>query len=428
MADLQATPPTGEIAYRPVSILALSGFALALVFAGLVALSTLVALIQGLPLFLSGWTMVFAVGGAVLSLLALLRIRNSEGTLAGTALARWGMWLSILLGVTYFVYAYVTGLALTIQANDFVMEKKDEDSGFLPRLLAASTSKAELYHAFLLTLPATNRGSVKPENEERMLDQFDRPRPDGEPGLLAGFRLNPLVLALAPGPKEVTIQPLGVQEWSYEKESYQVRRNYRIVTPENTIEVLLIVRSTEGGEGERRKWFVVQPAREAMRITPTLLGNTIATYRFYSRVFLDKWHLERNQGVSFSGYKESDTDWNTVLPKKLMREHVQKLLADYYGGALKRPEPVRTVALTNENFSPWSQKDGRLRIIHTVNAIFPATDNFPPYSVGLDIDTVSKTPVDVQQPYVPSTQWEVQSVRVTRANPAPKSKGLGPGM
>src|SRR5438046_426587 len=119
MADLPETmPTTGEIEYRPVSLLALAGFALASVFAGLVLLSTLVALIQGVPLFLSGWAMALALAGAAISFLALWHIRNAEGTLAGAALARWGLWLSILLGASYFVYAYVTGLALTTQAND----------------------------------------------------------------------------------------------------------------------------------------------------------------------------------------------------------------------------------------------------------------------------------------------------------------------
>src|SRR5438105_355220 len=90
--------------YRPISLFALTGFVLSCLFGCMVALTTLVALVQGLPVFLPGWALSLAVVAALVSLLALYRIHNADGTLAGLALARWGAWLSILLGATYFVY------------------------------------------------------------------------------------------------------------------------------------------------------------------------------------------------------------------------------------------------------------------------------------------------------------------------------------
>ncbi len=100
--------------------------------------STLVALFQGLPVFLPSAVLWLAAAAAGVSFLAQLRIRNAEGTMAGMVLARWGLWLSVLMGVTYFVYIWVTGLALAKQADDFLMVKSSDDTGFFPRLKNAA--------------------------------------------------------------------------------------------------------------------------------------------------------------------------------------------------------------------------------------------------------------------------------------------------
>src|SRR3954467_804126 len=143
MADLPSTPQPGELAYRPISALALAGFILGLLFAGMVVVSTLVGLVQGLPVFLPGWALGLALAAAVICCLAQYRIQSAEGTLAGLVLARWGLWLSVLLGVTYFVYTWVTGLALAKQATDFLMAKADDDSGFFPRLEGAAANRTD---------------------------------------------------------------------------------------------------------------------------------------------------------------------------------------------------------------------------------------------------------------------------------------------
>src|SRR5712691_7439167 len=125
-------PQAGEpLVYRPISGLAVAGLALAGLYTALVIVSTLVALIQGIPFFLPGWVVLLAVAGACLSFLAQRHIQNSEDTRAGLALARWGFWLSIIAGLGYATYANVTGMALKSQANAFLMEKDQEgDAGF----------------------------------------------------------------------------------------------------------------------------------------------------------------------------------------------------------------------------------------------------------------------------------------------------------
>jgi hypothetical protein len=162
-------PPTPreEIAYQPISGWAVGGFAAGALFALMVIVATAVALSQGAPMFFPIWVIGLAVLGIVLSLLGQWHVQSSEGTRAGGKLARIGLWLSIISGLSYLSYFYVTGLALENQANAFLMEKTDDDSGFFPRLREGATDPVQLNAAFLLTRP---RRSAKPENEKEMID------------------------------------------------------------------------------------------------------------------------------------------------------------------------------------------------------------------------------------------------------------------
>ncbi len=338
MADLEARPETAEpLVYRPLSGLAMTGFALGILFSVLVAISTLAALKQGAPVFLPFWLYFgMPVLAACICLLALARIRNSEGTIAGAALARWGLGISVFLGVTYVVYTWVTGLALAKQADNFLQVKADDSSGFFPRLLNANKSRTDLNQAFLLTLPATSRGGSKPDNDERMATQHDQPTKDGEAGNLTSFSRHPLVLLLSRNADGMTIEPLGVVEWKYELNSYHVTRNYRFTSPEWMVEATIPAQSTEGiGEGEQRKWFV--PMNRLPRFTsimPTPLGKKRLDLRVNSKVFLDKWRTELAEHTPVTAYKETDTDWAKMLPKSTpQREFVKKTIADIFSGA-----------------------------------------------------------------------------------------------
>src|SRR5262245_15411987 len=108
--------------YRPLSGFAVAGFAAGVVFAGIVFISAVLALVQGIPVFFPMWVLSVAAAGVVLSLLGQREIRNSEGTRAGEALARAGFWLCIVAGLGYLSYYYVTGLALTSQAHQFLTD------------------------------------------------------------------------------------------------------------------------------------------------------------------------------------------------------------------------------------------------------------------------------------------------------------------
>ncbi len=328
----------------------------------------------------------------------------------------------MLLGVTYFVYTWVTGLALAKQANDFLMVKSDDDAGFFPRLRNAEKDRTDLYQAFLLTLPISNRGGSKASNEEAMLFQFDQPGKDGEPGNIARFRKNPLVMAITKNPDSITIEPLGVMEWKHESNSYHVLRNYRFTTPELVIETPIPVQSTEGAsEGEAGRWFVAMNKIQRLNsMKPTPLGDTLLALRFYSKKFLEKRNMEFGQGMPVSEYKETDTEWSTILPKKeAQRDHVRKMVAEIFRG--ERKVPAYLTLTSDDTFADWRRVNGRIEITHPARMILPQAENFASFNVDVDFVVVSKDPIDLSAPRseTPPT-WELSKIIVTRTALAPK--------
>jgi hypothetical protein len=424
MADLPSTPQPGELTYRPLSGLALTGFVLSSVFAGMVLLSTLVGLTQGLPVFLPGWALGLAVAAAVVCFLAQQRIQSAEGTLAGLALARWGMWLSILLGVTYFVYTWVTGLALAKQANDFLTLKSDEDTGFFPRLRNSAKDRTDLYQAFLLSLPVTSRGGSKADKEQAMLDRYDQPGKDGEGGNISKFSKHPLVLALSKNPDNIQIEPLSVADWNHDKNAYHVVRNYRFVTPELLLEIPVAVQSTEGAsEGEQRKWFVdlrVTPPKFTVK-KPTPYGEKLLALRYYSKGFLEKWRGHLFEGTPAAQYKESDTDWSKVVRKPDQRAHIQKVLGEIF--RCERKAPLQMMVTSDDDFADSSALDGHIQVLHTMKMVLPSSAGFPAFNLELEVAAVTTDALDLSVPLNLPVAWEIRKIRVNRATVASKLSG-----
>src|SRR5262245_17257174 len=273
MSDPIAVPPTDSSVYRPVAGLAIAACALAILFVLIVVIGTVVSFFRGSPLLLPEWLLATPAAGFVLGYIAVRHIRNSEGTRAGLKLAQYSLWLSAVSGLTYFVYVKAVGLAVTQQANDFLM-KLDKDGGFFPRLKSAKADPVELKQAFLLALSPIQRQTADPTNEAEWRKQFGEPGPDGTPSPWAAFGEMKVIALLVFHGANVTIEPLAVQDWKFVEGAYVVSRAYRVTTPEATSDYLVKVRSHEALEpGERRKWIMIP---QFFQVTPpklTTLGE-----------------------------------------------------------------------------------------------------------------------------------------------------------
>lgn len=279
--------PVDPAGYRPLSGMAIAGFAMAIAYALLVLVGGFTALKQGTPLLLGGWSFVPFLAVA-LSLGAWVQISRSEGTRAGMMLARWGLYIGLFFGVGYQAYYAATYFAVREQAHQFT-------EGWLNLI-----RQGRLNQAFLLTQEVPVRQGVNPEDEAAMLIRFDQLNPalGGSHGLLTHFREHDLARVLRQGGAEATITPLGVTTWDHRGGAYYMRRAYRVHTMEGdfTFEVSVQGGDSPTGEAGKRQWHVIWPEMRLSEVALNDLGNERDYLRRQSRVFLQLWSDKLNQG------------------------------------------------------------------------------------------------------------------------------------
>jgi hypothetical protein len=334
---------TETIQYKPLSLLAIAGLVLAVLFTIILALFVADAWSRGQPIFLPGLLLLLPLGGIALSLLGLWEIKNSEGTRAGRRLAVIGFWLSLLAGGGYFTMQTVTGMAIIQQSNRFMTEK-DVDSGFFPRL---QSSDVDARTAFLFTLGKNERSGVSPLNE-RDMEQFDMPNPQSPKGLLARFMESSLVRAVrecAPG--SLKVEPGAVKDWTYDAGAYKISRTYQVTTDDGVWEVPMQLTSIEPeAEGEKRKWRVdwnVSAPLTALNLTEK--GKTKQGLRRSAYAFLAKQdtsileNLRLRRGLEVYLMEQRPLERKELQQRAAALEQRTPLVA-LLGASLPAPEPV----------------------------------------------------------------------------------------
>jgi hypothetical protein len=425
MGDPTPTPtlaserPSEPLVYRPLSLPAVAGFGLACLYALVVVIGTAAALIEGAPALLPGPFFPVVVLAGALSLLALWQIRNSEGTRAGAALAQWGLWISILAGLGYGAYRLAASLAVTSQANHFVMTK-GEDSGFFPRLL-----EGDVNTAFLLTQLVRKR-DVNPQDQAEMERHFDKPAPNTPQGELSNFRHNDMVRILLQAGKDGQVSPLGVESSAYLMNHYKVRRGYMISTPELSVEVVLTLQSDEPeGAGLGRKWLVVFPPEfRAQTVRLTQLGEKMRRLREKSKKEGDDWLNAVATGQADAIKLLKAIDWERARAaapahKEKALEEFQKLLARLGGPPM--PLPLR---LEDSTSTPWEKHGNTVRVLHPFMLLFSGDPRTQPLSALEGV-----LPVETADPDADTPVWRIFPPQVTRIIdlPAAQGKRQGPG-
>lgn len=243
-----ATPAVAEpTAYRPLSILAVAGLALAGFFTLVVVGGGLIAFLQGNPWLLSAWWAIVPIAAGTMSLVALLRVQRSEGTLAGEKVARWGLTLTVLVGLSYWAYYIVTYLAITHDAGQFT-EK------FLGKLAAGDEAGA-----FLLTLSPGERPAENDRLRDTLENRFNMPADRMGKGPFGQFRQSEPARLIALGGKDTTFEPMGVEKWEYTPGSYEVHQLYRVTQPQASYVLMLTVSGREVKGTAGRQWQIIWP-------------------------------------------------------------------------------------------------------------------------------------------------------------------------
>jgi hypothetical protein len=335
-------------------------------------------------------------------------------------LAKWAIGLSVVLGLICLPYSFVTELALTQQANSFLMDD-GPDSGLFPRLLRAGTNQKEFDQAFLLTTPPTDRANAKPGNEEAMYRQFDAPVDSKSeipnPGKLTYFRTHPFVLLFTLAePGEISIEPLAVQDWKYEGRSYQVTRNYRITMARVTLEVPIVAYSSEGGEGEQRKWYAGLPDVKQLKVLRLQEGELMVRLSQLARGYLNERLKKQHAGDSFGKFESlDDTDWKAVTPKDLKPELVRREIA--------RAFDIFISLGVAEQEIPLGKKDkDRFQFFYACRlAVMEPVENLPPLAL---FGTVVVQTAEAFDPATATTSptWEIHKIKFSRVYPGFRRK------
>ncbi len=368
------------MAYKPISGWAIAGCGVGGVFALLVAICTIVALTQRAPFFFSVWVFSFAIAGVILSLIGQRHVQNSEGTRAGGKLASIGLWLSLISGLGYFSFYYFTGVAIESQANAFVMEKTDADSGFFPCLREASDDPVQLNTAFLLSRPATERGRARPDDANAFRLSYDVSKTDGTPGELTLFREHPFCRILfKESAKEAEITPLAVQEWRYEQRMYKVVRNYRIKTRELDNEYRVSVFSTEAeSAGQDRKWFV--NLRETGTVSRKLspFGEGLARLRAHGRGKLYEWAFKPGAGPFKNIAAKDQSAWNRLVADEAQRKDRRAAIVRLCAGGERLPD--FRVPGRDDEVGRWEEVGGKIRLYLNIHFMLPRESGPTAYS------------------------------------------------
>ncbi|MCS7045749.1 MAG: hypothetical protein NZO58_05290 [Gemmataceae bacterium] len=415
MAELRDSG--SDTVYRPLSFLALAGFAISCLFGGVVVLSAVLAIIQGAPFFFHNGVLLVAVVGFVVAWLGLNEIRNSEDTKAGRTLAVSGMWISLATGAAYFAYSYFTGLALQQQALAFFLRDDNEFSGWFPRLQRAGRDKVEFYRAFLLTMPYSAR-TARPEDGDKIVELFDRPTADGATGRLTRFKTDHSVMSLVKGGDQAHVEPLGVKEWVYEKGSYRVTCAFRIKSLEGTADLTITAVSTEG-ESDRlpRFWFADLTSAYLTNMQPTPLGRGLEYLRTVAVGFLGQLENEiRQASWSRKPPPRDGTDWTKQHPDDAA-ELKDRIRAIFDGKAPDQGWHINSPSKLG--LTDWD-RDAEGRVVFKMPLALVFVDTNSDVLRAADLQTVvrTKTPIDperiVQSDRPVAPEWELLEYQFLR--------------
>jgi hypothetical protein len=301
-SDPGLTAGEGAEPYRPLSLLALAGFLLAVLYATLVTVGGLAVFAQNHPTLLIllavlvplcaivaammfgitqplgiatstgkvvAWTAVILglgnlvaysssnpwlmphsmpiwgvlVAAILISWLGRARIRASENTLSGAALATWGLWLSLFFGLLYSGYLAACIVAVRSQARDFADE-------FLDLL-----RNGDQLQAFVRTLPQGSRpagGNIR-DTVER---QFNTPGPaPTRDGAFSTFCRADLARIISIGGKSTTFDVSSI-ETDFDKERYRVSMFYKVSGPVGTYNAVVTAMGLATAGSGRRQWNI----------------------------------------------------------------------------------------------------------------------------------------------------------------------------
>ncbi|MHB1425783.1 MAG: hypothetical protein ACYC3I_21670 [Gemmataceae bacterium] len=291
-ASLAPSPPLSAETYQPLSLLAMTGFGLAIAYTLIVVAGGLLALFTRTPWLMPYWTFLIPLVALVLCWAARTRIRDSDGTLSGLAFTTWGVRLTIVVGFTYAAYYGVTFFVVRMGA-----------AGCAERLFE-QLERGSSEEAFLVSqgVPVPSKGMDKGQMRDMVEGRFNQAsgRP-GMPGPFTRFRKNLYFRLIEMGGEQTNTTLVGVSEWTCNKEGYKVVLQYHVATPLGEFDLKLetLGRDPKPDETKGKKWQVrltesdsfARLENENLKLTSLgqeFVGKRIPMARGFAQNWIDK--------------------------------------------------------------------------------------------------------------------------------------------
>jgi hypothetical protein len=306
--ELSEMPAQTET-YRPLSLLALVGFGVAVLYALLVVGGGAIALFGRIPWLMPIWTFVIPAAALVLCWAARRRIQNAEGTLSGLAFSTWGARLTVVVVLSYAAYYGVTFFAVQLQAKDCAEQ------------FFTALKRGQPERAFLQAAGANPRDMDDKEIRNLLEVRFNTSAgPNAGMGVYTKFSQSPFVRTIEMAGDKAQIVSLGVAEWGYEQGGYRVLFRYHVTTPlvEFDMNVTTFGRDSKPGEPKGRQWQVALLKGETTVIDATMkllpAGEDVMIRGREAQTFVAGWHKK----LSTESWDEVYLD--TLQPDERIRQ------------------------------------------------------------------------------------------------------------
>jgi hypothetical protein len=270
--------------YRALSLAAITGFALAVLFAAVLALFAVVAWHTETALGMRWDVLLVPFAAAVVSALGWLRVRQSEGTKAGAKLAVAGIVVSLIAGGSYGAYVVAAWLAMGQTASEFAVEWMNK------------IREEKIDEAFRDTLPPENRPRSKdgPRLHQELELRFNAGRDGSFRGDLTGFENGDIVRTVNHGrtPEagaDTQVLARGVKSVSPVPAGFTAEVIVEVRTPERDVEFLVTANGAVGEDG-RRQWFIQRSGTGPLRVVKDHdLGARTTELKNSSAAFVMNW-------------------------------------------------------------------------------------------------------------------------------------------
>jgi hypothetical protein len=346
------------------------------------------------------------VAGVLCCWIARGQIQRSEGTLSGSALAGWGIGLTLVFGLNYLAYYASTTFAIRQQAREFTQE-------WLEKL-----KQRKLDEAFLMMVPQGQRPAEGEDLRSAIEVKFNRPNtPAGGSGAYTTFTQLDFVRVIAEGGERTEIVPGENVRWEHDQGLYKVYLDYQVRTEFGTLDLTVAAQGSEPADGVGgRQWQILKGPtgarwRESTRRGNELLAGMSSAAGFgmnwaykLSRRDLDGAYLDTLPAGRREGQRRGWGKCELPVPALAdpqARAFLQGRAAFRAGGAV-RADAARF----------WAGKEFRQEIVGEVKKIFTPDPEGVPAGEG---PPPPRAELTIQQVKLPWWGWEEGMFRVRLA-------------